>query len=331
MRTTRVAVLRGGPSEEFEVSLRSGEHVLRSLDAAKYHPIDIVITKQGEWLLHGRTRDPHEALMGVDVVLSALHGAYGEDGTVQRILERSGVPYTGTDAYHSAIAFHKAITKDHLRHHGVKMARHMVVGHSALHHTMGMAASITELIKASAYIVKPVASGSSMGVRRAMNVHELAHALSESFKTYEQVLVEELIVGREATVGVIEGFRNAPLYALPVVEIVTDPGAFFDYETKYHSTNPNVEKCPSDFSLTEKRELERLAKLAHTTLGLRHYSRSDFIVAKDGIYFLEVNTLPGLTEQSLVPKALNAVGASMSDFVDHLLTQTIHERRTAMA
>jgi D-alanine-D-alanine ligase len=324
-------VLRGGPSEEYEVSLRSGEHVMRSLDTAKYHPIDIVITKQGEWLLRGRTRDPHEALMGVDVVLNALHGAYGEDGTVQRILERSGVPYTGTDSYHSAIALHKAITKDRLRHHGVKMARHMVVGQSAHHNVEGLAHSVYELMKAQGYIVKPIASGSSVGVRRAMNVHELAHALSESLKLYEQVLVEEYITGREATVGVIEGFRNTALYALPVVEIVKQDDALFDYEAKYSQNSNAEEKCPSDFSLTEKRELERLAQLAHEALGLRHYSRSDFIVAKDGIYFLEVNTLPGLTEQSLVPKALSAVGATMGDFLDHLLTQTISERRGAMA
>jgi D-alanine-D-alanine ligase len=305
--------------------------VLRSLDTKKYQPIDIVITKQGEWLLRGRTRDPHEALSGVDVVLLALHGAYGEDGTVQRILERSGVPYTGTDSYHSAIALHKAMAKDHLQHHGVLMPRHMVVGRSAQQSTHAMAHSIVELVDSSSYIVKPISSGSSLGVQRAQNAPELSQALTTALATYEQVLVEELIEGREATVGVIEGFRGMPLYALPVVEIMKAPGALFDYDTKYATSPQNVEKCPSDFSLTEKRELERLAKLAHTTLGLRHYSRSDFIVAKDGIYFLEVNTLPGLTEQSLVPKALHAVGATMSDFLDHLLTaaQSKHPRTMA--
>jgi D-alanine-D-alanine ligase len=330
MRTTRVAVLRGGPSEEYEVSLRSGEQVMRALNTSKYQPIDVVITKNGEWLQRGRTRDPHEVLSGVDVVFNALHGAYGEDGTVQRIIERSGVPYTGTDSYRSAIAFHKAITKDHLRHHGVTMAQHMVVGQSALHNTIGMAESIAQLFGAT-YMVKPVASGSSVGVRHARNVLELSHALTESLKTYENVLVEEFIEGREATVGIVDGFRGVSLYPLPVVEIVTPSGTFFDYNTKYHSTKPGIEKCPSDFSIAEKRELERLAQLVHSTLGLRHYSRSDFIVTNSGIYFLEVNTLPGLTEQSLIPKALNAVGATMNDFVDHLLTQTLHTRRTAVA
>ena len=317
MSLTNVAVLRGGPSEEYDVSLETGAHVLSSLNRERYRPIDIVITQHGEWLLHGRARTPYEAVAHADVVVNALHGAYGEDGTVARLLERIGVPYTGSAAYPSALAMNKAIAKDHLRHHGIKLARHMVVGRSALSDTAAMARSIKALFGPE-YVVKPIASGSSRGVYTADSELALAHALYEALVRYEQVLVEERIHGREATVGVIDGFRGVARYALPPVEIATKPGAVFDYETKYG--DGSLERCPSSFPLPTIRELERLAVRAHEVLGLRHYSRSDFMVARDGIYYLETNTLPGLTRASLFPKALAAVGSSMPEFLDHILT-----------
>lgn len=324
---TRVAVLRGGPSGEHEVSIRSGQNALESLDRALFLPIDIVITKSGEWLRNGRSRSPHEALYGVDVALVMLHGAYGEDGGVQRELERHGVPYVGSRPHASAMAFHKAIAKDHVRRAGMRVPRHMIVGSGNVRSFDTLAASIVKLL-GPVSIVKPVADGSSLGVLKTNNEHELLIALRDSLKRYEQVLVEEYIAGREATVGVIERFRGQQLYALPTVEIIPEHG-LFDYEAKYDGTT--IERCPSTFSAHTKHEIERLAVVAHQALGLRHYSRSDFIVAHDGMYFLETNTLPGLTEQSLFPKALHAVGSSTKEFLSHVLTQALHRLPAHMA
>lgn len=325
MSKTRIAVLRGGPSEEFDVSLRTGERMLAALDAQKHHPLDVVITKAGEWLLSGRVRAPEDILSHTDVALIALHGQYGEDGGVQRLLERHGVPYTGSGSYASAIAMNKAITKDQVRHHGIQVPKHMVVGNSALANTMGMAHSLKALLGPK-YIVKPVSSGSSIGVRLAQNVEELSLVLSQLLPLYDSVLVEEYIEGREATCGVIEGFRGEDLYALPVVEIIPPMDAgFFAAHVKY--TGATKEICPARFSLIEKKKIEEITKTVHRELGLSHYSRSDFIVADHGIYFLEVNTLPGMTNESLFPKSLTAIGARYEDFITHLLTVAGEKRR----
>ncbi len=317
---TRVAVIRGGPSDEHEVSIRSGAHVLESLDHSSFEPIDIVITKSGEWLRNGRSRTPGEAVWGADVALIALHGFYGEDGGVQRELERYGVPYVGSRPYASASALHKGISKDLLQRTGARVPRHMVVGRSALSDTASMARSIMNLF-GPMYVVKPIRGGSGLGVKVAKNELELAHALYHVLVMHEQVLVEEFIQGREATVGVIEGFRGVDRYALPPIEI-RSPNGVFDYETRYGEVDHTV--VPSGFSLEEKRALERLAVSAHEALGLRHYSRSDFIIARDGIYFIEINALPGLTERSLIPKALHAVGSSTKEFLTHVLTHALH-------
>ncbi len=324
MQKYRVAVLRGGPSEEYDVSLATGAGVLAALDRTKYEPIDVTITKSGEWLLRGCAREPQEIVCAADVVFIALHGAYGEDGQVQRTLDRLGIPYTGSKAFQSAIAFNKSMTKDRLREHGVRMARHMLVGASARANTEGLAASIAELFGPK-YIVKPVASGSSIGTRIAENQGMLYAALRDGLEQYEQLLVEEFIEGKEATCGVIDNFRNERLYALPTIEIVPPRKAgYFSADVKY--TGETEEICPGRFSYTEKQEIERVAKLVHETLELSGYSRSDFIVTPDGVYFLEVNTLPGLTPESLMPKALGAVGCAYEQFIDHLIVEALGHR-----
>lgn len=311
----RVAVLRGGPSEEYEVSLMTGASVLRSLDPTRYEIVDVVIAKNGDWLLRGLKRDPRDIFHMVDVVFVALHGAYGEDGTVQRLMDSTGVKYTGSRSFPSAIALNKPMTKDRLAEHGVKMARHMVVGRDVRDNLAGAVMAIVELF-GPRYIIKPLSSGSSVGTMFAESAIMLEQALRTALDVYDQVLVEEFIEGKEATCGVVEKFRDKHHYALPPIEIRRNTPVW-GYEAKYDGSVEEL--CPGNFSFAEKEEIERIALLAHETLGLSHYSRSDFIVADDGIYFLEVNTLPGLTETSLLPKALEAVGCAYADFIEHLI------------
>lgn len=313
---TRVVVLRGGPSEEYVVSLKTGESVIRAIDPERYEVIDVVISKSGEWLLRGMVREPREILRQVDIAFLALHGAYGEDGTVQRLLDSTGVKYTGSRSLSSAIALNKVMTKERLESHGVRMAKHMVVGKDMLSNLSGAVASIACLF-GPRYIIKPIASGSSIGTLFAESPLMLEQALRTALSVYDQALVEEYIEGKEATCGVVEKFRDRETYALPPIEIART-GNVFDYESKYDGSVEEI--CPGRFTFEEKQEIERLAILAHKELGLSHYSRSDFIIGNDGIYFLEVNTLPGLTNESLLPKALEAVGCSYEEFIEHLLT-----------
>jgi D-alanine-D-alanine ligase len=314
MRTV-VGVMRGGPSSEYEVSLKTGKSVLEHLDKEKYEPRDLFIDRAGVWHLHGLAVPPEQALHGVDVAFNAMHGAYGEDGTVQRLLDRLSVAYTGSGALASSVAFNKHLTKEEARKLGVKVAHGVVVNDQG--DSEALARQLFRTFPHPA-IVKPVVGGSSVGTTIARSFHELQFALDEAFKLSSQALVEEYIKGKEATVGVINHFRGESIYALMPVEIIPPAHhSFFSYEAKY--SGESTERVPGHFTHAQKSELERLAKLVHQGLKLDHYSRSDFILSRRGIYFLEVNTLPGLTSESLLPKALKAVGSKLSEFIDHVI------------
>jgi D-alanine-D-alanine ligase len=319
MKVNSVAVLRGGPSAEYDISMLTGAGVLGALKELNIRTKDIVVTRSGQWLVDGFHKDPENALLGIDVVFLALHGAYGEDGVVQRLLERLSIPYTGSGPYASAVAMNKELTKGYLKDSGIKTAQHKRVLRDHVKDPMQTALSISEIFGPK-YVVKPTSGGSSIGTKLAQDPHELGAVLAELFLEHEDLLVEEYIFGKEATVGVLENFREQPLYDLPVIEIIppADSG-FFAADVKY--TGATTEICPGRFKKEEKLEMAKAAQAVHKTLGLRHYSRSDFIVAADGIYFLEVNTLPGLTEQSLYPKAMEAVGADYKSLIEHLVTQ----------
>ena len=316
MTKTKVGVLRGGPSSEYEVSLNTGDSVLSSLNQEKYQPVDIFIDKKGVWHVSGIPRDPRKALAGIDVAFNALHGEYGEDGKVQKILESLGVPYTGSRVMPSAIAMNKAMTKKSLEGFGIKLAHHKVIRRDD-----PLAENYYELFKIIPMpsVVKPNSAGSSVGVSIVRAFNDLPLALVKAFAVDDAVIIEEFIGGREATCGVVENFRGQDIYALPTIEIVPPPKSFFDYDAKYGGGSQEI--CPSNFPIEIKKEIERLAVLVHKTLGLSHYSRSDFMVhPKRGIYFLEVNTLPGLTKESLIPKSIRAIGSDLPEFLDHIIT-----------
>lgn len=315
MERVVVGVIRGGPSNEYEVSLKTGAAVLAEIDGTHYEPRDIFISKAGEWHLHGIPMPPERALRGVDVAFNATHGEYGEDGTLPRILETLGVLYTGSTPVPSALTFHKQKTKEAVSRLGVKVARGVVLEPS--HDIEAELARVFRTLCMPA-IVKPVIGGSSLGVSRAETFDDLLLSAQKAFAFSPKILVEEYIKGKEATVGVVEAFRGEPVYSLFPVEVIPpETCAFFDYEAKY--SGKTIERCPGNFTGEEKKELARLGKVVHEALGLRHYSRSDFIVSPRGIYFLEVNTLPGLTKESLFPKALSSIGVTLSDFIHHLI------------
>lgn len=310
-----VAVLRGGPSSEYEVSLKTGAAILEHLPE-KYKGHDILIDKKGVWHREGMPRTPHKALSGFDVVINAMHGEFGEDGKVQQILDSLKVPYTGSGALASALGMNKMLSKKNFMKAGILTPESLFVeigdaekDAEEIFHTFRMPV-----------VVKPNAAGSSVGVSIAHDYPSLLAALKKAAKTSKQVLVEQFIEGREATCGVIEKFRGEDIYALLPIEIIPQVDqTFFDYEAKYSDTKGAREICPGEFDHKTTKHIQDMAKAAHESLGMRHYSRSDFIVSPEGIYILEINSLPGMTPQSLLPKSLVAVGSAFPDFLDHLV------------
>lgn len=317
MKSTRVAVLRGGPSSEYDISMQTGTSVLRALIKLGYPVKDITISRAGEWLDTGFVRTPDHVLDSVDVVFLALHGNFGEDGSVQRILERKYIPFTGSRSFASALALNKDLTKSFLKQHGVKMPKHFKVTREGTKDPYQTAETIKTLF-GPRYVVKPVSSGSSLGTVMVDNASDLAFGIVNSLTEHDAIMVEEQVVGKEATVPVMEQFRGHPLYVFPPVEIVPPQSArFFDYAVKYDGSTREI--CPGRFSTEEKAKLQAIASLIHKELGLQQYSRSDFIVKDGEAYFLEVNTLPGLTPESVMPKAFTEIGGTYEEMIDHLI------------
>lgn len=323
----RVGVLRGGPSSEYDVSLQSGASVLSALETMRdmgYRPIDILVSRDGVWHIDGAPVEPHQALSRVDVVFNALHGNYGEDGKVQHFLESHNMPFTGSGSLASAVGMNKILTKRHLKAHNIKTPYHIEISRNDIAHRLSeISHKLFQSVILPA-IVKPVSGGSSVGVTLVKDYDKLPEALLLAADHSDAVMIEEFIRGDEATCGVIEGFRSHELYALPPVEI-RPKSPFFDFKAKYHGHSEEI--VPSTFPDKVKKELESLAAQVHRALGLRHYSRTDFMIhPKRGIYVLEVNTLPGLTKESLVPKSLRAVGSDTHQLVEHLIKLAMNRK-----
>lgn len=325
MSHTRVAVLRGGPSSEYDVSLKSGHTVLKNL-STKYHAKDILISRDGLWHMDGIVRSPDKILQSTDVVFNALHGEYGEDGQVQKLLESHNIPFTGSDSVSSAVAMNKYLTKKLAIQNGIRTPQYILV--RAGDDVTEIPHKIFQMF-APPYVVKPTSLGSSIGVTIVRTIANLEEVINRTMEFSPSILVEEFILGKESTCGVIDQIRGQDIYALLPVEIVPEENAdFYDYNSKYISDGTQY-RVPGHFKSLDKKEIEQLAIKIHRILGLRHYSRSDFIVSpRRGIYFLEVNTLPGMTDHSLVPKSLDALGINLPEFLDHVITLAItrHKR-----
>lgn len=324
MHKIRVAVVRGGPSDEYKVSLWTGATVLENIDMHLFEPLDVIISRSGDWMYSGKVWNPEFLLRTVDVVFNALHGTYGEDGTIQRLLDRYGVPYTGSKALASSIAMNKITTKNFLKDTDVVTAPHVHVSRDSLEDVPRIAEKIIDMF-GPRYVIKPVNSGSSVGTMMVKNPLVLSQAIGDALSRYDEIMVEAHIAGREATCGIINRFRGEEVYALPPIEIVVPKTSeFFDESAKYSGVTEEI--CPARFQNSIKKQIMDVSKRVHETLNLSQYSRSDFIIAGDTVYFLEVNTLPGLTKESLLSKAITAIGGTYTSFITHLLTDALTHR-----
>lgn len=315
---TVVGVLRGGPSQEHEVSLKSGHSILSSLPRERFTVRDIYIDRGGVWHDRGMPTTPGKTLPTIDVAIVVIHGAYGQDGEVQKIIRQFGVPYVGADPHHAFYSSHKVLAKERAKGLGILTPRYLFTENAGEAEKLARKAvrSFQQPV-----IVKPVDSGSTVGVSLEGGYQSILDAILALFDNGTRgVMVEERIRGTEATVGVVEGLRGEDLYALPPIEIIPEEGQdFFSFEAKYSGRSQEI--CPGRFSRKDSEKLMHAAKVMHEALGQRHYSRSDFIVSNKGIYFLELNTAAavGMSDESLMPKALAAVGVPLPEFSAHLV------------
>jgi D-alanine-D-alanine ligase len=288
----KITVMLGGPSAEREVSLRSGAAVAKALRSLG-HEVQELDPRDGSWTLPA----------GTDVVFLALHGTYGEDGIVQRRLDALGALYTGCDAEASRIAFDKVLTKRRCRAAGVTTAEFRVLNSAG--------APLPNDFRLP-LVVKPVRQGSSVGLQFVEQAGDWPAALAEALKFDSEVLVEEKVAGRETTVGILGG------EALPVVEVRPKTGSY-DYGNKYTAGRTEY-FCPADFDAATTGRIQAAALGAFRAVGGRDYARVDVMVRPNGEpVVLEVNTLPGMTETSLLPKAAAAAGLNYAQLCQRMV------------
>ncbi len=319
----KVAVLMGGPSSEHEVSLGTGQNVIDNLDKVKYESVVVKISKTGKWFLDGKPTTQADALKGHDVIFNALHGTFGEDGKVQGILEHNGITYTGSGIAGSAIAMDKFHSREIFKLAGLNVPRTMKLKRGE-NYMARVSFFVNKIVKLPV-VVKPCSNGSSVGVQVVDDLSKLEKAVVSAFKLDKFVLVEEFIKGRELTCGVLENFNSQPVAALPVTEIIPVKNhKFFNYDAKYKAGHSNeITPAPIDDVLTKK--AQDIAVRTHQILGCSGYSRTDMIL-KNGngtIYVLETNTLPGLTKNSLLPKAAHVAGLTFSELLDKIIESSL--------
>ena len=303
----RVALVMGGKSNEREVSLASGREVLAHIDQTRFE----VSTYDPATDLIRLVEDADK----LDLAFLCLHGRYGEDGTIQGLCEMVGLPYTGSGVLASAMAMDKEIAKRIFRDAGLPVAPDLVVRKNSisdLHETAKMAL----FSLGNPVVVKPLSSGSSVGLSIVESEEQLIEALTCAFDIDGSALLEKYLPGKELTCGVV---GNRILKALPPIEIIPAEGhRFFDYSAKYEPGQAQ-EICPAAVHNELLDEVQRLSISAHTTLGCRGLSRTDLIFSFGNTYILETNTLPGLTAGSLLPKMARAYGLSFSAFISYII------------
>jgi D-alanine-D-alanine ligase len=298
----KIVVMLGGPSAEREVSLRSGAGVVKALRSLGHTVVELDPLTP-DWTLPPDTEV---------VCLAPLHGTYGEDGTVQKQLEKLGVLYTGCDSEASRIAFDKVLTKQKCIAAGVPTAKFVVVNSEK--------APLPEDLRLP-LVVKPVRQGSSVGLQFVERAEDWQNAITESLKFDSEVLVEEKIIGRETTVGILDG------KPLPVVEVRPKAGGY-DYRNKYTAGRTEY-FCPADFDKATTQRIQVAALGAFHAIGGRDYARVDVMVRPSGEpVVLEVNTLPGMTETSLLPKAAAAAGLSYEELCQRMIDLALKRKAT---
>lgn len=359
MKKLNLAVIFGGQSGEHEISLKSADQVMKALNLEKYNIIPIAITKGGHWLVGDKGKEymaenlPLASQEGgvsmeqsqklasgekdnifnfsqgdtdgekIDLVLPIVHGPYVEDGKLQGMLSMLGLSYVFSGTLASALAMNKQKTKLVAKHAGVKIAKEVIINKDKKYNLDKIIAKLNLPI-----VVKPIELGSSVGINIARTKEELESAVEKSLEYGEEVMLEQFVKGRELTVAI---FGNKNPKVLPVIEIIPKSSAFFDYKAKYE-VGGSEEVCPAQIPEEIRNKVQKYAIKIFKAVGCADLARADFIWEVDPstssgqanrLFFLEINTIPGMTATSLAPQAAKAAGMEFSDFLDKLIGEAM--------
>ncbi len=332
-----IAIIYGSDSSEWEVSVRSGEFTASQIDGTRYNVYE-VFARYGRWTLRAY-RKAGEARVTVtegsvpvdkndfsvnlagekikfDYAYIMQHGTPGENGLMQGYLEMLGIPHSGCNAFVSAITFDKFSCKSYLKDVDfVKCADDIFLRKGEP--VEGLAQKAVEKLGLPMF-VKPTDGGSSFGVTKVKTVEDFDKAVEYAFSEGNMLIAEAAVTGRELTCAVY--YDGKDYVALPVIEILTD-NEFFDYEAKYNGHSKEV--CPAQIPESLKEEIQETSKKIYEHLGCSGLVRVDYIASEEGLYFLEVNTIPGMTAASLVPQMVRAAGLSMTDFLSSIIENSL--------
>lgn len=296
----KIGVIMGGISSEREISLKSGEQVIKNLNKDKYEVLPIIIDSKSEVI---------EKVKGIDFAFIALHGRFGEDGTIQGVLETMGIPYSGCGVLCSAVCMNKALTKTIVKAKGIDTAPWTVVK------------SVEEIdyekINEIGYpvFIKPNNGGSSVATFFIKEEKDVEEAIRTGLKYDNEIIIEKYIKGEEITSFVLNG------QVFPTVSIKANKGEFFDYKSKYDDNGASETVTFLEEALQNK--VNVISKEIWNTLGCKSYVRIDMIISNRVPYVLEVNTLPGMTKASLIPKSAQSVGLSFSELLDKIIEYSL--------
>ncbi|MDR0294727.1 MAG: D-alanine--D-alanine ligase [Prevotellaceae bacterium] len=323
-----IAVIYGGNSSEFEVSVNSGRQVAANIDSTRYRIYEVLLMGNS-WAVQFSENiavevnksdfsfvSPQGERVEFDAAFIIIHGTPGEDGLLQSYFTMLDIPYTSSNAFVSTLTFNKYATKCFLRDTGVKLAKDVYI-------KKGDKIEPEELVRRIGLpmFIKPNASGSSYGISKVKDIKEIKKALDIAFSESDAVLAEEYISGRELQQGVFKTAKQS--INLPITEIISE-NEFFDYEAKYEGKSKEI--TPADIPAELAGRMIRLSSLIYEHLGCYGIVRIDYIVHNDEIYFLEINTVPGMSEQSIVPQQLQTIGMTLPEAFTLLLEDTLSRR-----
>jgi len=307
----KIALLSGGISGEKEVSINTGNQIFDALDKNKYE----IFRYDPKTDLKKFISDALNKKF--DLVFPALHGPFGEDGKLQGLMDVLGIPYLFSQCLASALAMDKYKTKIIVEKIGIDVAPSIKIKKNDENNLEKIISELSFPI-----VIKPIELGSSVGMSIAKNREELEEGIEKAFQYDKNVLLEKFIKGREITVAIIENEQKTKI--LPVIEIIPKVSGWFDYKAKYEEGGSD-EICPAKIPEKTKEKVQILAKKIFEEIGCKDLARADFIweEGSDTIYFLEINTIPGMTKTSLVPKAAKADGMEFGDFLDKLINNAL--------
>ncbi len=319
-----VAVLMGGFSSEKEISLKSGEVIYQNINRLKYTPFKIIVNKENWVYLNSENEESNVNLedfsiisnntkIKLEIAFIIIHGSPGENGLIQSFFELKNIPYTGCDPYTSALTFNKRDCLSVLEKHNIPTA-------NSFHINKNEKFEVEDIIKKVGLpcFVKANRSGSSFGVYKIYEENELTDAINKAFEFDDEILIESFLDGIEVSVGVMTYQKNIKVFG--ITELITE-NDFFDYDAKYNGNSKEI--TPANISEKQKQIVTNLSIKIYKKLGMKGFTRSEFIIINDMAYFLEINSVPGMTNESIFPKQAQISGVSMTQICDEIIHQAI--------